>query len=389
MGRQFDNLSTGRLAAHDALATRTRTALDALEELARAPFDPAAAGLATQYIGDAIRLAVPWPSALRDWLRSLPSAEFVALTQESLNILMQATADPPSYVRQRDRLESLRIVLRLVTMAPDRAAMTAAAEVLLDGAIREADAALCATMNREELQACLGERRWMLAEADWTAALPLREAELVTADRDTPFALTHWSRELNPPDEAVAAYISDGRASGWLEGAAGASSAFAEQLTSTIDTFRELGEPVSLHALLWRARGSVHTPLLAERRAFVTSVSGALMPSYAVIVPMAAAASTEPLEPRRRVEVLLGRLSPLEAEGRLIGTPGAVELRVTAAPGVVRSVKLGDSEATTADAVGVWVARLDQITAGEVTLEVVGASGERFSTSLSLAPSLE
>lgn len=331
--------------------------------------DPERIAQIVEWIGDGLRLGARIPATLARWLDERTVREL----EQVIEIRQRDLEELPTFVRPaepdddylvehaargRDRAESLKIGLVRACIGRGIAPIT------LQGFGRWCDvlegmAPSFAALGREATLAGLGNRRWMLVSDDWTSALPSLE---VVSEQEPPLSdEAESARAVHPPPAAIVAYAARGGLARWIERVADADPAFAELLEGAIDDLRV--EPMqSLAAQRWLAR---------RRRQDAIG--------YMLRPPRQARASTQASAGEREpIEARLGRLHPVAADARLLGYPDAIELRVTADRGAVRSVQLGDQLVEQPDADGVWVLRVvGEATRVPLALVVVGASGER------------
>lgn len=328
-----------------------------------------------EWIGDGVRLGVPVPVALRRWLEKRPAAELHAV----IEVAHQAAGELPAFTsppepddgylveeatRGRDRAESLKVGILRACVARGVAPVTLAGFGAWCERLREAERSF-AVVGREVVLATLGSRRWMLEHDDWTATLASRGLDPDEASAPGELAPTDDEAAavgaVLPPPSAVVAYVTRGVLARWIEKVADADAEFATLLEDAIDDLGD--EPMqSLVARQWLARRrrgeTIALPLRPPRLAHAST------PHVTI--------DDDP------VVVRLGRLHPVAAEGRLLGYPDALELRVTSEEGAVRAVELGDRRVEHADADGVWVVRVEGMTGGtDIVLAVDGARGER------------
>lgn len=362
-----------------------------LRELAGAPLpvlgQPASAVLIFERAGDALRLGLPIPSELSVWMERRTAdqlAEVARIVAAELDDVRIASDDEDEdslgfAASLRDRAESVLVGLRRAWLGRGHAAKalgTFNAGKLLDERLIEMDVLLQQVADRSRIEQALGARRRIATESGWLDRIPLNEEANKADEPGFQDGLVPLAAAAPPPRHVVMDYISRGLYSAWVESFAAMPSAvdFRQELADAVDALQDpaIDEPVSLIALRWRRKGGggEQSPLLRvlPRKLLAAADDEMHAPSYTRS---------------------LGRLSPLEAEARVVGTFGVAELRIVAPPGEIASVHFGTS-AGDLDAHGTWVARMaDPAEAGSIAIRVVGTGGEVFEAEVSLAPAWE
>lgn len=375
-------------------------ALRELERVPRAPWDAAFAAMVVEPIGDALRLELPVPTALLEWIEGWTAREL-----DEVATLIRAGLDrarvPPSFeddldlaaladvVRRRDLAESARLALQRASLGRTRRIpLTALPELRgLAEQLHVLDELLAKTAAPELLDAVLEDRRPLSLGRPWPSHLhapaPSTQAELRDTSTLDLGALGPAPAELGPPDEVVANYVARGSHRSWVEGFAALESTgeLARRLLETIDAFLDpaIDEPVSLVARAWASR--VRAPRVAGsssgRRASATTTASCRL---AVLAPQRRAASpSSGLEPRAPRELDLGRLSPADAHAQLTVGEDHLELRVASETGLT-TLRLGDHEAT-AQPHGIWAITVG-VTEAPMLLVAEDAAGDRFEATL-------
>jgi len=368
----------------DLRARAIRDAQAALRSVASALRDDFtdAGLLATQLAiyGDALRLILDAPAALRRWTERLPveaiHAAVLALTDESSR---WATPGPrrgaalddalAAVVRRRDEMESVITAIRRICIARHIPLDDVASLGPFETALATKDRLLADVLTRRELVAMLGVRA--ANGTTWATSFP--EASIDGAsDSDSDRGVDNaWKdagrRTASPSNEVVTRYITRGVMSRYVEGVAAANAAFAEELASSIEGLKESGETVALVPRRWmRASGR----------------SGA--DAFEVPPRRAAAATAAETTRLETTEVLLGTLVPLDAEARLVVSATNITLDVYPGAMALASVTFGETTVTRAASSGEWCVVIPRPTA-PVLLRVLGADGDEFSEPLTFS----
>ena len=345
-----------------------------------APDDPGATPATLQYIGDALRMGLEIPSAVRSWMKGWSSSPISAasrsLVGEIDGLTPSSTSDDEALAAillKRDSVESVRVAI--VRWLIDRNASTADVPALdeLDRALVDLDTRLQHHVTRSAAEGLLGARAVVLGSMSWTTTLdddPLKEDERSSLI---------WDESLlavTPSDESVTRYITEGSLAPYIEGFAQRESSFAEELVATIDSALGDREEVSWIARIWRRKASVTPPVhdTAEIR---------ILPRQRL------AAATGDLEPLLAASVRLGRVGVLAAQARLVATETEISLRMLAKPGVISELRFGTSVASVGDKTlhgERWTATIAR-TVEPVRIRVVGTDGTVFDESLHLVES--
>lgn len=370
------------LALHEV----TEAALGALAQPgALVPFDIVRASIALEQIGNALRLSLAVPAALARWLDELTGAQLTAVVApvraELDGLPAVAAARRAEHLLEeiacaRDRAESVKLGVTRACVARGMAPIGVAGFDEFLAAIDVVDRDLAA-VDRTALARALGDRRWLSLATDWTTGRPATDGREGIA-MPVPACPDNLPTSLAPPSAAVLAYAQRGQLSRWVEGAAARSVAFGDGLAAAIDDLIDASEPIALIARRWRmARSNV-----GELAPIEQLVRLAVRPRATVH-----AAGETAADAAAPVEVLLGQLCPIAAEGRLLAYPDAVELRLVAASGSLAAVQLGGECAPGADANGTWVVRVTNAAArGPLALRVEAVGGETFEVVLQIDP---
>jgi hypothetical protein len=343
----------------------------ALLALARgpAPRSPQEATPVVQQYGDALRLGIAPPMALRAQLHALPFETLRAIADNARHDLeappTRVGEDDPAFafaLRQRDEIESVRIGLHRIALSRGLATDEIDAVAALGDALERYDLALAAVIDRGRAELVLGERMQLQPGEGWLARLPHRasDAEPVEAARvETPTHIT---------PEALTAWASRGAGAKHIERWA-AHPENAHELRSLLEQLLGAGASVGIIARRW----------LRRQQSGSDDVTIALRP------PVRLAASTQdtPRPESNRLE--LGELAPLRAIGTLIVDAADSTLVVRGEPGVVQRVQFGSAVCAEPDARRRWVSRV-AAPHGPLELTVESTAGASFRCTVLITP---
>jgi hypothetical protein len=332
-------------------------------------------------IGDALRLGIELPAAIRRWSDGLERQEL----QGALASLIDETAtwtfpeggaavaeDDPSLaivVRRRDEAESVRHAVRRICLPRHLDPYGLAEFAALETVLVTLDGAIGALLSRADVVRVLGMRAAM--NPTWADGFRERDAgqeEHATAVEE------RWPesiRETVPSDEVITRYATRGAMSRYVEGVAAVNEIFAADLAACIDGLLAAREDVGLVARRWRKRARV-APAINPLR-------------FAAIPPVRLAAATAPEAAGSKTTILLGVLSPLDAEGRFEVSARELTLQVFEGQNSIERVELGDRVITSAVAPNRWELAVPA-SAGPVRLRVVAKDGSEFSEELHFEP---
>jgi hypothetical protein len=355
------------------LEVTLRAVLDALAHSTE-PLAPTEATLVVQQYGDALRLGVALPMALRRRLHALSLETLRQISEDSQRDL----GDPPAWVgdddpgfafalRQRDEIESVRVGLQRIALAHGLATNELDAIASLGDALERYDVGLAAVIDRGRAELTLGERMQLQAGDGWLVRLPHRDAPTVPVDIAQDPAWTPGS--VTP--EALAAWATRGTGASHVERWAEAPE-HARELRSLLEGLTAVGAQVGLVPRRWLRR--------------LESGSDEVTLAVRPLVALAAATHDEREQPLRRVE--LGELSPVRAVATLVARASDSTVIVRSEPGDVRRVQLGDEECEAPDERGRWTVRV-AVPHGPIVLVVEGGHGQTFRCTLVIAPAVE
>ncbi len=333
-------------------------------------------------IGDALRLGIEIPWAIRRWSDGLSRPEL----QGALAALIDETAtwtfpegesagrtDDPSLsfiVRRRDETESVRHAVRRICL-PQRFDPHDLAEfAALETVLVTLDSTMGALLSRADVVRLLGTR----AAMDPTWADRFQERGEGSREEHAAPAKERWPesiRESVPSDEVTTRYATRGAMSRYVEGVAAVNEIFARDLAACIDVLLAAHEDVGLVARRWR------------KRARVAPSSNPLR--FAAIPPLRLAAATAAEATAAKTTILLGVLSPLDAEGRFEVSARELTLQVFEGQKPIERVELGGQVATSPVAPSRWEVVVPA-SAGPIRLRVVSTDGNEFSEELHFDP---
>jgi len=325
--------------------------------------------------GDALRADIDLPPRLRTWLRALPAPELGAALDVQRGEIGEWHV-PARFsledhmlsftLRRRDEAESVRMAAASAALSSRTVPASIPGFKELGEALINFDHELAGTVSRQSAEAMLGTRAALQEPRGWTSRLP-DDAERA-APSDMPGLDLDELASQPMSDEAVEAWISEGRLNRLVEQKAANDSEFRAELGELIDQLREDRQQVGLVARRW-ARPNTHAPIEYPVRPAIAAVAGAGGDPAAV----------------SRTDTDLGRLSPVPARARLVCTVQYAILTVYAARDLIRSVRFADREITAPDADGAWRIQIP-LEDAPVDLRVVSAAGEEFTAKLVIAP---
>jgi len=358
----------------------TQSALDSLETwIGSAKHDdPEIVDLVLERCGDATRSGLSLPSTIRKWLCTLGTEALdAALARDHDRLSNAPTPDGPDdlemlevFVCQRDRSASVLTAARFASILTGlslRDLPTADMTRLLHDNV---DGLLGGNFSRRVIESVLGQRRALVGDNDWTAALredfePVSDVPVLTLSGEAHLSFA------SPSDETVYVYVKDGRHAALIEPVAGKSPAFAEEMAAVISTLREAGEKVSLCARRWY-HNHKSTPL----------AEGAPAPLVRMgMKKKLAAATLGKVTPADTLE--LGMLAPLDAFAKLeVGDE--ITLTVYEGDVGVTSVWLDDDHVSAVRKDGAWTIRAPLNAECRFTMVVTDTQGRRFEAHLAL-----
>ncbi|MCC7539839.1 MAG: hypothetical protein IT379_26695 [Deltaproteobacteria bacterium] len=358
---------------------RVASSLDALAEAPLgAAGEPAELLVILERIGDALRMSLPLPEALRDWCRERDARQVAgairALVAEVDSWWLPGGRAEPSddafafILRRRDAAESVKIGLVRVCISARLMPIELEGYDELIRRLDVFDQALESRVSRCAVEDWLEERAEMLGERPWTSRLP---DELGAAAPEMAEA-SSLPVPADVSDATATSYITDGAYSRLVELAASRNSAFANDLATTIEAVRDAHECVSLVARRW---------LRNHQAAAAGSAPPVLLPVLPRIRLAAAPAAGEVAE--TPVSLALGRLGSLDAHARFVATRAAITLRVFPGSQSLASVALGDTVTAEPDSDGRWCVTISR-TDEPVRLRVTATDGAVFDELLHL-----
>ncbi len=347
----------------DQLAARVRATLEALDADEPETLDDHALAVVLPAIGDAVRLGVALPTQVAHVVATLSRRGLGSVcthwATELDGTLIPAPDDEEAFeeaVATRDRSESARIGAIRVCVAGGWVPGQVEEYAQLAAACARFDERLLERAPTETIGRVLGDRAWLDEAAPWYARATTEDLP-VAEPSGVPFGVP----SLRPPIAAVAEYLERGTHHQWLERAAARDAGFLTELTEQIEQSLADNEPVSFMARRWlHGRGA--------SKAFVLPVQ----------LPLAAARD-ERLEPK---EIPLGRLSPIEAEARIVLKSTPI-FELDAEPGVIASVALGAIEITSPEPDGSWRIAIERWE-GPLSLRITGCDGSEVAAELEL-----
>lgn len=356
------------IAAHP-IEEMVRSALAALADDLPATSDVEQVELVLEHVGDAVRAAVPLPLSVSSWSARL-AGEVLGGVAARWAARLDAEVLPGSDAQVdrlctaavlRDRAESTIVAVRRACVTAGRAPSAVPGFDALLASLEAVDVQLEAHVSRPAVEAALGLRRGLLGQSSWPDRLAERTGDSIVTE--APAIEGSLPVDVAPSDTIVSRYIARGLHAAWIEAVADRSSEFSEELAALIEALRSEREQVSLVARRWQAGHRSNSDNVATIGLELRSV--------------AADGDTE------RVEVQLGTLAPTEAQARVIVESGRVTVRVLAASGSLRSMRLGQSVLERESAAGRWELSCAW-TEEPISFEVESVDGRRFMTALRL-----
>lgn len=359
-------------------AERTAGSLEGLElaRLDELPGEQLAVSLAA--VGDAIRLELNVPGGLRTQLRALPLDRVLGAIRAvavlpgawSLPAHVPSTMDEDPglawALRQRDEIESVLVAAR-ASLSPRGVWVDQSEEAIgLRQQLARVDLSCGGQVTRSLADALLGERLQVAGEAAWLEAVAW--AEEIDEAPAAPEIERAVAASTMPGARAVHAYLTRGDLAAWVEAAAARSKVFAEELASTIGTYREQRARVGITARRWQ---------LHHASAPAPSNSAVAIPFEGPRVLAYAAADTAELPRDESIEHDLGRLAPLDAQAKLVVTAGDVTLHIFEGATSLTSVSMGGKAATRFVDEARWTVSAPRPKEA-VELKVVDAQGRTF-----------
>jgi hypothetical protein len=315
-------------------------------------------------LGDGLRLECEVPRPLVRWLEARTQrerADSLIRVRRSLERRPLPVSDEPDErlelaVQARDHAESALVAIRRIEREN---AWEAPGFEELDEVCGAFDAAV-ERFGREAVERALGPRSDMLGPGHWASRLPEREA---LADPGEPAIPPGEGR---PSDEAIRAFVQEGRHQPTVLGLAALDRSFADELREFVDVMRDSGEHVGLAARRW-ARDHA-------------APSGESMAPISLALDMKRAAA----DAAHASSVLedLGSLPVVRARAHLIIEAGHVTLELEATEALVE-VWLGGVAATNDD--GFWSVRVPY--ASVLALLVKAPDGRALDETLELEAS--
>jgi hypothetical protein len=327
--------------------------------------------------GDAIRLGVTVPPAVRGWCRALNEDTLTSilelLNREAVGWAISVSAkgnevDELGFdLRRRDQVESALRAVAWICLRRERLPVDLLGWRECRAAVCQYDDALTSAIDRGTAESLLGPRVRLLGKHDWTERLPEPRAEMESGGAiEMPVAPMR-----RPSDEAVQRYVSEGILQKLVEGCASHDPEFANEVASVIDAFRNVGECICLAARRWRRDREEQTSprkaldVLVDKRHFA----------------MAASDGTEPHRERK----VLGLLPGVPVEATLDVDAEKITLHLFAQVRLVE-VQLG-SERATSPASGGPVSEWQVVTSfsrDPMKIRIVAEDGRVFEDHLQL-----
>jgi hypothetical protein len=368
---------------HASAVRLTEAALYGLgESLAPGPLPAGLLLTPLARMGDALRLGVELPATLRRWSEGLQRPDL----QGALASLIDETAtwtfpegesarlaDDASLafvVRRRDETESVRHAVRRICLPKQPDPYDLAEFWALETVLVTLDGTMGALLSRADVVRLLGTR----AAMDPTWADGFQERGEGGREQHAALAGERWPESIRdsvPSDEVITRYATRGAMSRYVEGVAAVNASFAGDLAACIDALLAVREDVGLVARRWR------------KRAQVAPSSDPLR--FAAIPPVRLAAATAAETAAAKTTILLGVLSPLDAEGRFEVSARELMLQVFEGQKPIQRVELGAQAATSPVAPSRWELAVPA-SAGPIRLRVVSTDGSEFSEELHFDP---
>lgn len=244
-----------------AIRDQVEAALGALEKggLTDLPADSLAAALTL--MGDALRLELPMPVALRREADALPldqlRAALLVLGEDVGRWSLPAVVDPDDdpalawAIRRRDEIESAVLALRRILVPRGIFEGDIEEMTRLDERLAKTDLTCGGQVTRERADRCLEDRISLDGADAWMSVFPEAEAAPDSdVDEGELKALGNaGARVVQPSDAVVDEYVRRGALAKWVEASAAASADFAGVLESSITS--PGARTVSIAALRW------------------------------------------------------------------------------------------------------------------------------------------
>jgi hypothetical protein len=206
------------------------------------PLPPELALVPFRIYGDALRLGLETPKAVRSWAAARSPSALDDVLRAALPLLevlsipagSEPAQDPtvPTRLRERDHVESVIHAVRRVWLPRPLAQLEAHAALV--ARLAEVDKAYDAALSRSDVTALLGVRAGLGAR--WAQAFHDEGRALGDEDR-----LLGALRGALPSPAFVASYVESGAMQSFVEQAAAADADFAEELSDTIEAMRLSG----------------------------------------------------------------------------------------------------------------------------------------------------
>lgn len=352
------------------LFLQVQAGLHALADVLPTGFDADRLEQSLSLIGDGLRLEAELPRAILRWLEGRTRDERRAVLETRRDVLI-AQLLPPSdepderlelAVHARDEAESVLVATRRLERG-DTWEAPGFAE--LDEVCAAFDAHV-ERFGREAVERALGPRAEMLGPGHWASRLPEHQAKVSDQDvRGIPRG------EGRPSDEAIRAFVQDGRHHRTVLGLAESDAPFAEELDEIFRAMLDSGERIGLAARRW-----------ARDRAASSSASSSTSSSTSdTPVPFPLGLKRAAADHAHDKSVLedLGRLAPIEARAHLVIERGHAVLELQADEDLAE-VKLGGVAGTKEGAL--WTARVPYTRT--LSLSVRASDGRVFDVTLDL-----
>lgn len=342
-------------------ADQVQAGLRALADVLPSGFDAERLELAVSLAGDGLRLEVELPRTVLRWLEHrTPEERRVVLDarREALAGQGLPPSDEPDErlelaVQARDEAESALVTTRRLERENT---WDAPGFAELDEVCMAFDAHV-QRFGREAVERALGPRGDMLGPGHWASRLPERGATEQSGMEQIPRG------EGRPSDEAIRAFVQEGRHHRTVLRLAEADASFAAELQELVEALRESGEQVGLAARRWARDHEAAPSPLAAPIPFPTKVRRA-----------AADATDQPT-----VLEDLGHLVVFDASAHLVIERGHVTLELEADE-ALSEVRFGGVLAT--EDQGLWSVRVPY--ASSLALLVRSPDGRLLEETLAL-----
>lgn len=238
--------------------SETLVALDGIvAALAGPPLPPELALVCFRIYGDALRLGLEAPKALRSWAAARSPSTLDDVLRAALplvEVLSPSAGSEPAQdptmatrLRERDHVESVLHAVRRVWLPRPLAQLEGHAALV--ARLVEVDKAYVEALSRSDAIALLGVRAGLGAR--WAQAFQHVDHPLGDEDR-----LLGALRCARPSAAFVASYVESGAMQSLVEQAASADADFAEELSATIEAMRLSGHAGFL-ARVWQKENAV------------------------------------------------------------------------------------------------------------------------------------